>query len=163
MSPNLAAPNAFVKVVKVINHSGLWNGWAHLILSEYDSMASSTALECLFLDLYDLFWLLRLLQPEQNFLNHLVTLQWLTASSPFAQQMFLVASLVLWPSLNLLSISSQTRLLYTHLYIFKITHTVKKCTSQHTNYHIQQVLLPSCDICASNKRIPKYCKTFDSI
>ena len=52
----------------------------------------------------------KFLQPKQNFLNHLVTVLWSTVPSPFAQQMFLVAFMAFWPSLNLLIISSQIRL-----------------------------------------------------
>ena len=45
----------------------------------------------MFLGLLDCVWLLRFLQPEQIFLNHLVTVLWWIAAAPFAQQMFLVA------------------------------------------------------------------------
>ena len=38
--------------------------------------------------------------PKQNFFYHLFTVRWSTVPSPFAQQIFLIASTVLWPSLN---------------------------------------------------------------
>ena len=44
------------------------------------------------------FW-----QLKQNFLNHLVTVLRSTVPLLFTQQMFFVASVVLWPSLNLKS------------------------------------------------------------
>ena len=37
-------------------------------------------------------WSLGFLQPEWNFLNHLLIIQWSTVASPFAQQIFLIAS-----------------------------------------------------------------------
>ena len=50
------------------------------------------------LDDYDLTSFKRFLQLKQNFFNHLITLLQSTALSPFAQQMFPVAFMSLWPS-----------------------------------------------------------------
>ena len=44
---------------------------------------------------------MRFLQPEQIFLNHLVSVLWSTLPSPFVQQMFLVASRVLLPQFEI--------------------------------------------------------------
>ena len=52
------------------------------------------------------------LQPKQNFLNHLITIVWATISSLFAQQMFLVAPEVLWPSSHSQSVNPRIRLLF---------------------------------------------------
>ena len=52
------------------------------------------------LGLPNLIWSLRFLQLQQNYLNHLVTLLWLTVYSSFAPQMFLVAYTVSGPSSN---------------------------------------------------------------
>ena len=41
---------------------------------------------------------MRFLQLEENFLNHLLTVLWSIARTPFTQQMFLIASVALWPS-----------------------------------------------------------------
>ena len=81
-----------------------------VLLNGFTSMVWSMASKFTVLGQHDLAWLSRFLQLEQNFLNHLVTVLQSTAPSPFEQQMFLVASTVLWPSLNLLSISSRIRL-----------------------------------------------------
>ena len=48
----------------------------------------------------DFACLSRFLQPDQNFLIYQFTVLWPTVPSPFMQQMFLVASTALWPSLN---------------------------------------------------------------
>ena len=79
-------------------------------------MASESTL----LGLLDLTWSTRILQPEQNILNHLVTVTWSTAPSPFAQQMFWVASAVLWPTLN---INYQIWRSYTFIFAAFISHT----------------------------------------
>ena len=54
------------------------------------------ALKFLVLGLPDYTLLLRFLQPEKNFLNHLLC----ERCKPFTQQMFLVASALLYPSSN---------------------------------------------------------------
>ena len=48
----------------------------------------------------NLAWSSMFLQLKQNLFNNPVTEQWSTVSSPIAQQMFLIASTALWPSLN---------------------------------------------------------------
>ena len=72
MRHNLAALYAFNEVVKVMNHTGLWD----------------TELAWYFLSRVHVFWptwLSRFLQPEQNLLNHLL---WSTALWPFELQIF---------------------------------------------------------------------------
>ena len=46
-------------------------------------MAWSMALESTVLGLPDFAWLLKFLQPKQNFLNHLIAVLWSTAPSTF--------------------------------------------------------------------------------
>ena len=70
----------------------IWNSY----LTKFVSMTWSTVLESMFLSLLDYAWSLRFLQLKRNFLNHLVTVLWSTAPSTFAQQIFLVASAVLY-------------------------------------------------------------------
>ena len=77
-----------------------------VLLNRFVSMALSTNSESAGLDQLDLVWLSRFLQFEQNFINHLVTVLWFTAPSPFIKQLLLVALVMLWLSLNSLSISS---------------------------------------------------------
>ena len=72
-----------------------------MLLTGFASMARYIAMESTLLGLPDLAWLLSFLQLKQNFLNHHILVLWSTAFLPFAQQMFLIASTVLWPSLNL--------------------------------------------------------------
>ena len=114
------------------------------------------------LDLHDLVWSLRVLQPEQNFLNHLVIALWLTA--PFMQQMFLVAPEALWPSLNLHHIC---------VWLSNLTDGLKQCimcqltkyhnTTKHSGYVSWLEPLRLHDIYATNQHVlPKYCKTFNS-
>ena len=55
-------------------------------------------------------WLSRFLQPKQNFLNHLIIVLRSNVPSLFIQQMFLVGSTQLYPSLNSWSISFQIKL-----------------------------------------------------
>ena len=105
-------------------------------------------------------WLSRFLQPEQNFFNHLLTVQWSIAPWPFTQQMFWFASVVLWPSLNLEHRSLQIRLCCKFISVALKSHRMKQCTTcQHTNYHnttnhsrhlLWFELLLSCDIHAAN-------------
>ena len=66
---------------------------ARLILSECYSpdLASESAV----LDLPDLTWSSRFLQPKRNILNHMVTILWSNTPSPLTQQMFLVVSTAL--------------------------------------------------------------------
>ena len=101
----------FAEVVKVMDHTRLWDAklawyspsatrwicwscdgdqphwtercWAHLIFFEFASMAWSIALEFIVLGPTDLAWLLRFLQPKQNFLNLLFTVFWSIAPSLF--------------------------------------------------------------------------------
>ena len=77
------------------------------------------------------YQIIKILQPEQNFFCYLLSVLWLTAFLPFAQQMFLVASVVLWSSLNSLSIWSQIRLCY----IF-ICMAFKKHIEWSNAYHV---------------------------
>ena len=84
------------------------------------------------LNLLDLSWSSRFLQPEQNCFNHLVTILWSTVPSSLAQ-MFLVASAALWPYSISSSISS---LLHIHLWDFQITHGVKQCTTCQSSKYV---------------------------
>ena len=98
-----------------------YQGWEHdepqwmvrcqsgLILFEYYILICFNGLKSILFELPNLVGLSRFFQHKQNFLNHLITLLWTTTSSSFAQQMFLVASTVLWPSSNSKSISSWIR------------------------------------------------------
>ena len=91
----------------------LWRWWTTLnceihsssdtlqvLLTKFFFMVLSTALESTVLALPDLAWSSRFLQPEQNFLNHPFTVLWSTAPWPFMQQIFLIAFVALWLSLN---------------------------------------------------------------
>ena len=120
-----------------------------LQVARFIPMTWSMASGSIVFGLTNLACMSRFLQPEQNFFNHMVTVRFI--------QMFLIASVALWQI---------------YLWGFQITHGVKGCTTcQPTNYHDttnhrrylpQLELLHSCDICATNKPVPKYCKTFDS-
>ena len=74
---------------------------AHLLLFRFASMVWNTILEFMVLSRAEFAQSLRFLQPEWNFLNHLVPVLWSNTPSPLAQQIFLVVSMVLWPSSNL--------------------------------------------------------------
>ena len=75
-------------------------------------------------------WSSRFLQSEWRISKHLVTVMTSTALSPFAQQMILVPSMVLWqkfPNYNILHV---------HLCGYQITHGMKQCaTCRCTNYY----------------------------
>ena len=73
MRHNMVTPDSFAKVMKVTNHTWLWNASATCWICFY-----VTALESTVLSWADIAWLLRFLQPEWNFFNHLVTVLWLT-------------------------------------------------------------------------------------
>ena len=70
------------------------------LLAIFTSMALGTVSESVDLALPHLAWSSRFLQPERHFLNHLVTVPWSTAPSPFEQQM-LVASTALSTSFQI--------------------------------------------------------------
>ena len=110
---NLTVSDVFSGVVKTKNHTEPLSAelvWYTLKRNLPDLfMACHTTSESTVLGLPDFTWLSSFLQPERNF-YHLVTELWSTASLPFLQQMFLFASMALWPSLNSLSISSLIRL-----------------------------------------------------
>ena len=72
MKYNLAASDVFPLVVKMINHTRL-RFQTYLILSKFAFITSSMAFEFMVLGLFDFVWLLSYLQPEWNFLNHLIT------------------------------------------------------------------------------------------
>ena len=82
MRHNLAAPNAFAKVLKVTDYIGLWD----VKLTWYSP--NTTHQICLYCwgscNLSQISWTV------------LVTVLWSTAFSPYVQQMFLVASEALW-------------------------------------------------------------------
>ena len=99
---NSAAPYAFAAVVKVTNHSELWDSelawYSPLLLAVFASIAGSVASEPTDLDLLDLTWSSSFLQPEWSVFNNLVTVFWSTVTSFFTQEMFLEASAALWLS-----------------------------------------------------------------
>ena len=115
--------------------------WACLILSECYLMDLTLWLraEFMVLGLPDLIWSLRLLQLEWNFLKHLVCVLWLAMSSSFAQQMFLVDSATLYPSLNLSSKSSQIRLCCLFICEAFKSHT-EWSNAQHVSTPITMIL-----------------------
>ena len=80
-----------------------------LLLYGFVSIICNVVLESIVLGLPDLAWS-RFLQPEQNFLNHQVTVLWSTAPSPFVQQMLFVASKVWCITSSNWAISSWIRL-----------------------------------------------------
>ena len=79
----LAALDVFAEfVLKVTNYTGLWDTkviWYSLCATHLICLnALEYGLRVLVLGVNDFSWLLRLLQTEQNFLNHLITELWLT-------------------------------------------------------------------------------------
>ena len=170
MRHNLATPDIFAVVVKVMNNIGLWGAdltWYsssatfRIFLVEFAFIAWSTASESTLLDLPDPTWSSRFLPSALNSFNHLITILWSTAHSPFAQWMFLVVSAALWPGSNSKSMSSRIRLCCTIICVaFKLTHRMEQCTTcQRTNYHgttnrngylSRLELFRSCDICDIN-------------
>ena len=124
---NSISLDAFAKVMMIIDNSRL-RYRTRIILSWFASKTWNTASESIVLGLFNLVWWSRLLQPMKNFLNHLVTVLWSTATSSFTQQMFLVASAILWLYLNLSSISSQIRL-----------HSTFICTAFKSHVQVEAV------------------------
>ena len=87
----------FAKVFKLTNHPGLWyDKFSCYALSTIYWMGWSMAAETVGLGQPDIAWSSTFLQLEQDFFNHLVNVQWLTAPWPFIPEMFWVAS-KLWP------------------------------------------------------------------
>ena len=95
---------AFAEVVKMMNHIGL----KEAKLAWYSS-SNICQFYLLWFGVWPLrifsfrpiiAWLLKLLLPQQHFLNHLVTVLWSTEPSPFIQQIFLIAFVVSSPSLS---------------------------------------------------------------
>ena len=82
------------KTLNDINHQALSQKFRQLILRvlaiKIASKAWSTALESMVLVLTSLAWSSRFLPTPSNFLNHLVTVVWSSASSSFAQQRVLI-------------------------------------------------------------------------
>ena len=87
---NSTALDAFAKVVKVTNLPDT----IQMLLIGFVSMVRSFALKFMVLDLPNFTWPSKSLQPEQNFMNNLITALWSTAPSSFTQ-MFLVVSMFL--------------------------------------------------------------------
>ena len=84
-----------------------WTGkyWALLIISEFDPPNLRPGLKTYpqnprLFSRFKIAWSSRFVQPEGNYFNSLVTVLWSTPPSPFAPQMFLVASAAIWPRLN---------------------------------------------------------------
>ena len=150
--------SSFAEIVKKMDYTGIVGCWAWLIpskclLNSFASIAWILALESTILCL-----------PDVAFLDHMVTILWSNAPSPFVEQMILVVAIMLGFSLNLKTTSSWIRLLHIHLCSFPITHIVKQSiTCQLPRYYQPQLeLLWSCDVYTINLHIPKYSKTFDS-
>ena len=95
---NSTTPDAFVEVMKVTNHPGYR---ARMILPEFASIAWGMASESTPLELPDLAWSSKFLEPERNFTNYLVIVLWSIAPLLFARQMLLAVSVVLCSSSNL--------------------------------------------------------------
>ena len=118
-----------------------------VLLTGFPYMTLSMALEPMVLGLPDLSWLSRFLQPKQNFSSHLVSLLWSTVS-PFAPQMFLVASSMIWPSLNSGSISSWFKLCYMLICVASKLYTWRsnvRCinyhnTTNHSKYFFSHMI-----------------------
>ena len=111
-----------------------------VLLSGFVSLAWRTALKSMLLGLLDFAWLSRVLQPKQNFFNHLVTVRWSIAPLPFTQQIFWVVSVVLWLSLNLESRSSQIRLCCKFISVAFKSHT-EWSNAQYINTTTSMILL----------------------
>ena len=109
----------------------------------------------------DLAWSSSFLQHEWNFLSHLVTVLWPTASLLFAQQMFLVTSTALWPSSNSSSISS--RIIFRYRFICATFKSYKDWShAQRVSAPITTILPMKADICAANKQVyQNLAKTFN--
>ena len=142
--------------MRVTNHIGMWGSelawYSASAIHQIYPMASTTAfLESTVLSLLDLAWSPRLLQPKQNFPNHLVTVKWSTLTAlwlsfnsqtlVYCDQLhlnlsykFLVASVAQF-ELVMHKFPNKTTL-HIHLCGFPITHNMKQCTTcQHTDYH----------------------------
>ena len=100
-----AALDAFTEVVKVTNHTRLWDAE----LAWYSPIA--TRLICL-CGWSNLAWSSRFLESERNFFKHLLTLLLSTAPLLLAQQMYLIVSTALWSSSNSSSTSSRIKQSY---------------------------------------------------
>ena len=97
---NSAALAAFAEVVKVTNHSGLWDAelaWYSSSTTRWPYFHDLKQSESTVLNQPDLAWSLRFLSSELNFLNPQAFGLWLSAPSPFGQQLFMVASVKLLP------------------------------------------------------------------
>ena len=115
--------DAFAKVMRVTNSTGLWKAgiaWYSLSATHQICLNGLEQFKSMVLGMHDL-------QPRWNFTNHAVNVLGSTVLSPFISQMFLAASKVLWPNLNLSSISSQIR-------------TVACSSAQLSNYTWSEVM-----------------------
>ena len=121
--------NAFAEVIKVINHSGLWN----VKLSWYSSSATHQILPLgIGSRSLNLQFLAYLTLPDRwGSYNYLVIVHRSTAFSPFSQQMILIVYVALWFRSNICTIrSSLIWLRYAFIWCsFQITHGVKQCTT----------------------------------
>ena len=86
MRINSPVLDIFAVVMKVMKHTRLWDAKLAWYLPSFSLRLGSTASESTVWGLAVLAWLSRFLQPEQNFFNHPVTLQW--SSAP----------VIFWPS-----------------------------------------------------------------
>ena len=94
MRYNLIASNAFAKSIKVTSNSGLWDvKFTWYSLSVIPQIYFYGLENSLGIFAFRLTWSLMFLQPEQDFLNNLVTVLGSTAPLPFAPQIILVASM----------------------------------------------------------------------
>ena len=126
-----------------------------VLLNGFASMAWNKTSESTIFGLPDCW---RFCNPVQNFLNHLVAALWSTASSPFTQQMFLVASMALWSNSNSESICSWIRLCCMFICVtFKYTSNTQHVSTQTTMILTTTAFtshclncFSSCDICAAN-------------
>ena len=127
MRLNLAALDVFTIVMKMKNPTGLWD----VKLAWYSPSVWNTTFEFTVLGLPDLAWLLIFLQPEWNFLNHLVTDQ---------LHLHLLYNKCFWflpqyyGSVKLIKHKFLNWLLCEFIWVAFKSHGLKKCMCQCTNY-----------------------------
>ena len=136
-----------------------------VLLTWFASMVSNTVSKSTRLGQPHLVWSLRVMPPEWNFFNHLLTVWWSTVSSLFAQQIILVASAASKVNSNWRKFPNESTF-HNRLWDFQILHGMKqRTTCQSTNYrnngHLEELeLFQSRDIRAANLHVWNYCTTF---
>ena len=100
MRLNSKSSDAFAEVMKGMNHTGQWD--AKLLIGFASMACSMAALESMVFGRPDRTWFSRFLQPERNFLIHLVSLLWSVGLSPFIQLQISLGA----PAISILSLNS---------------------------------------------------------